>query len=382
MTISQKLREAEKDFYVRGLVHSTKGAKKLQTTGASLGDSDAIKASNKKLRDMGMPADDDHPEIFIGDICEGATLKEALTDCDALVILTSGVPKLRKREVFKTVVAKLFGRQRMPKFYYDQMPEQVDWLGAKQQIDSAKEAGVAHIVLVGSMGVSPQKNTPDNTLNKIGDGNILVWKAKAEEYLMNIGVTYTIIHPGGLTNKPGGERELVLGVDDSLLDDFEKLGATRSIPREDVANLVVASLRNKDLVANKSFDVVSKEVRQFLSMYLGCRCCDSCRCICVVVALSASVSTSVAVTVTISVSYLSISLSVTLTDSLGSKQTGGCRQCDRGLENPLQDPPLSFFLEYANSPCPLTYIMKFLSAFVYSVIDKNSRIQLDSRRLP
>jgi hypothetical protein len=29
---------------------------------------------------------------------------------------------------------------------------------------------------------------------------------------------------GGLTNKAGGERELVLGVDDSLLDDFEKLG--------------------------------------------------------------------------------------------------------------------------------------------------------------
>jgi len=255
-----KLRDAEKDFYVRGLVHSMKGAKKLQTTGASLGDSDAIKASNKKLRDMGMPADDDDPEIFIGDICDRATFKEAMTDCDALVILTSGVPKLRKREVFKTVVAKLFGRQRMPKFYYDQMPEQVDWLGAKEQIDCAKEAGVEHIVLVGSMGVSPQKNTPDNTLNKIGDGNILVWKAKAEEYLMNLGVTYTIIHPGGLTNKPGGERELVLGVDDSLLDDFEKLGATRSIPREDVANLVVESLRNKDLVANKSFDVVSKEV--------------------------------------------------------------------------------------------------------------------------
>ena len=36
---AQKLREAEKDFYVRGLVHSKKGAKKLETTGASLGDS-------------------------------------------------------------------------------------------------------------------------------------------------------------------------------------------------------------------------------------------------------------------------------------------------------------------------------------------------------
>jgi len=255
-----KLREAEKDFYVRGLVHSMKGAKKLQTTGASLGDSDAIKESNKKLRSMGMPADDEEPEIFIGDICDRSTFAEAMQDIDALVILTSGVPKLRKREVFKTVLAKIFGQQRMPKFYYDQMPEQVDWLGCKEQIDCAKEAGVEHVVLVGSMGVSPAKNTPDNTLNKIGDGNILVWKAKAEEYLMQSGLTYTIIHPGGLTNKAGGERELVLGVDDSLLDDFEKLGATRSIPRADVANLVVECLRNKDLVSNKSFDVVSKDV--------------------------------------------------------------------------------------------------------------------------
>lgn len=196
----------------------------------------------------------------MGDVVDKESLQEAMRDCDALVILTSGVPKLRKREVLKTVIAKIFGRQRMPKFYYDQMPEQVDWLGAKAQIDCAKEAGVNHIVLVSSMGVSPQKNTPDNTLNKIGDGNILVWKAKAEEYLMNSGVAYTIIHPGGLTNKPGGERELVLGVDDSLLDDFEKLGATRSIPREDVANLVMEVLRNKDLVANKSFDVVAKDV--------------------------------------------------------------------------------------------------------------------------
>ena len=40
----------------------------------------------------------------------------------------------------------------------------------------------------------------------------------------------------------------MLGVNDSLLDDFEQLGATRQIPREDVANLVVEVLRYNDLV--------------------------------------------------------------------------------------------------------------------------------------
>ena len=116
---------------------------------------------------MGMAAEDEDPDIYIGDVVSGDGLDEAIDGCDALVILTSGVPKLRKREIFKSVLFKLIGQQRLPKFYYDQMPEQVDWIGCRNQIDAAKKAGVQHIVLVSSMGVSPQKNTPDNILNKV-----------------------------------------------------------------------------------------------------------------------------------------------------------------------------------------------------------------------
>lgn len=39
---------------------------------------------------------------------------------------------------------------------------QVDWLGAKAQIDAAKAAGVRKVVVVGSMGGTQ----PDNMLNK------------------------------------------------------------------------------------------------------------------------------------------------------------------------------------------------------------------------
>lgn len=101
---------------------------------------------------------------------------------------------------------------------------QVDWEGARNQIDIAKECGIEHIVLVSSMGVTPAKNTAENILNKMGGGDILVWKAKAEEYLKESGIDYTIIHPGGLLNKPGQERELVLGVNDDLLDGYEARG--------------------------------------------------------------------------------------------------------------------------------------------------------------
>lgn len=71
---------------------------------------------------------------------------------------------------------------------------QVDWEGQKRQFDAAVAAGVSRVVVISSMGGTQ----PENSLNKIGDGNILVWKRKAEQYLVASGLTYTILHPGGV----------------------------------------------------------------------------------------------------------------------------------------------------------------------------------------
>jgi nucleoside-diphosphate-sugar epimerase len=60
---------------------------------------------------------------------------------------------------------------------------QVDYIGAKLQINAAKAAGVKKFVFLSSMGGTQ----PDNFLNTIGrqpdgsGGDILVWKRKAEE---------------------------------------------------------------------------------------------------------------------------------------------------------------------------------------------------------
>ncbi len=70
---------------------------------------------------------------------------------------------------------------------------QVDWLGQKAQIDAAKAAGIKRVVLVSSMGGTEV----DSNLNRLGNGNILQWKRKAEQYLIASGLEYTIIHPGG-----------------------------------------------------------------------------------------------------------------------------------------------------------------------------------------
>lgn len=55
---------------------------------------------------------------------------------------------------------------------------------------------------------------------------------KAEEYLIASGLTYTIVHPGGLLDAEGRKRRLVIGVDDTLLE-----RKARSIPRADVAQV-------------------------------------------------------------------------------------------------------------------------------------------------
>lgn len=81
------------------------------------------------------------------------------------------------------------------------MPEQIDWIGQKMQIDAAKSSGVKKVVIVGSMGGTQS----DNFLNTIGDGNILVWKRRSERYLIDSGLSYFIVHPGGL--KVGCKRK-------------------------------------------------------------------------------------------------------------------------------------------------------------------------------
>ena len=52
-------------------------------------------------------------------------------------------------------------------------------------------------MLISSMGGTDLSHF----LNKMGGGNILVFKRKAEEYLVSQSqMDYTIIHPGGLTD--------------------------------------------------------------------------------------------------------------------------------------------------------------------------------------
>ncbi|MDJ0746097.1 MAG: SDR family oxidoreductase [Xenococcaceae cyanobacterium MO_167.B27] len=182
--------------------------------------------------------------FFYGDINDQSSLESALEDCDALVILTSATPKMK--------APPQSGQRPEFEFAPGGYPEKVDWLGQKNQIDAAKKAQVKQVVLVGSMGGT----NPNHPLNSIGNGNILIWKRKAEEYLIHSGLPYTIIRAGGLLNEVGGKRELVVAKNDTLLTNPPN-GIATSIPREDVAELVVQALGCSEAL-NKAFDVISK----------------------------------------------------------------------------------------------------------------------------
>ena len=182
--------------------------------------------------------------FFIGDIKEQSSLESALEGCDSLVILTSAVPKMK--------APPQPGQRPEFDFASGEFPENVDWLGQKNQIDAAKKAQVKQIVLVGSMGGTD----PNHMLNRIANGNILIWKRKAEQYLIDSGIHYTIIRAGGLINEPGGKRELIVGKDDALLKNPPD-GIPTSIPRGDVAEVVVQALKEPNAI-DKAFDVISK----------------------------------------------------------------------------------------------------------------------------
>jgi len=207
----------------------------------------------------------------IGGMPSGFTKNNGLENMEAMVICTSAVPRIRKRSLV-AMLAKAPWRvfKGEPVFdihsmrfawKYGGYPEKVDYRGQIAQIDLAKKLGIRHVVLVSSMGGT----NPENFLNTVGKnrnkqaskqssnenydehGDILLWKRRAEKYLVESGLDYTILHPGHLVDSPGGREEFVLGVDDKLyqLNHSKSSGKRKGVTRighEDLADLCVAAL--------------------------------------------------------------------------------------------------------------------------------------------
>lgn len=158
-------------------------------------------------------------ELVVGDVLQPATLKTALEGCTVLLCATGAKPSF-----------DFTG------------PYNVDYEGTKNLVDAAQAHGIEHFVLVTSLCVS-QFFHPLNLF-----WLILVWKKKAEDYLQQSGLTYTIVRPGGLKNEDNTDA-VVMSRADSLFDG--------SIPRSKVAEVCVSAL-SEPAARNKIVEVVAR----------------------------------------------------------------------------------------------------------------------------
>lgn len=190
-------------------------------------------------------------------------LPSGLRGMDAMIICTSAVPRISRWSLAGAILKAPWNlvRRKPPmdfrkvqfKWKHGGYPEMVDYHGQVAQIELAKKLGMQKVVIVSSMGGT----NPENFLNRVGkkrdgsgNGDILVWKRKAEKYLVESGLNYAIIHPGGLVDSPGGKETFVLDVDDKI----SKYHDQTRISREDVADLCIAAL---GCTQNCSFDCIT-----------------------------------------------------------------------------------------------------------------------------
>ncbi len=89
--------------------------------------------SPEKVKEMFGSTED----FYLGDIKDQASLESALEGCDALVILTSAVPQMK--------APPQPGQRPEFDFAPGEFPENVDWLGQKNQIDAAQKAQVKQV---------------------------------------------------------------------------------------------------------------------------------------------------------------------------------------------------------------------------------------------
>jgi uncharacterized protein YbjT (DUF2867 family) len=107
----------------------------------------------------------------------------------------------------------------------------VDSVGNIHAIDGAKATGVDRFILITSIGAGDSRaGSPSGMLRVLGP--VLVEKEKAERHLIDSGLTWTIMRPGVLKDKPATGRGI-------LTQDTSALGM---INRAELARLIVDSI--------------------------------------------------------------------------------------------------------------------------------------------
>jgi uncharacterized protein YbjT (DUF2867 family) len=124
-------------------------------------------------------------------------------------------------------------------------PEFIDWEGNRNLVDAAKRVGVKQFVMVSAAGATQA----GHSMNKYG--GVMTFKLKAENYLKDSGIAYTIVRPGGLESEPSKGEGIVF----EQGDDMPNHGG---FSRADLASILIAAVDNA-AAYNKSFEPIYGE---------------------------------------------------------------------------------------------------------------------------
>lgn len=117
----------------------------------------------------------------------------------------------------------------------------VDLDGAVKAIEASKKAGVKHFVMVSTFDSNREAFDSVPELKPY-----TIAKHYADEHLRGSGLFHTIVHPGLLENGPGtGNVEIA-----------EHFDGGGSVPREDIASVIVEVLENEKFQGGE-FQVIS-----------------------------------------------------------------------------------------------------------------------------
>jgi uncharacterized protein YbjT (DUF2867 family) len=141
------------------------------------------------------------------ELSDAVALDDALTGVDGLVIATGARPSL-----------DLSG------------PMRVDAWGVQRQVESCRRVGVRRVLLVSSLCAGRWRH-PLNLF-----GLILVWKRVGERALERSGLDWTVIRPGGLSEREEGLAS------EGILWTGPDAQTSNAIPRRLVAKACVEAL--------------------------------------------------------------------------------------------------------------------------------------------
>ena len=111
----------------------------------------------------------------------------------------------------------------------------IDFDGAVKSIEAAKNAGIKRYIIVSAVNADNREYWSYNNEEISIGGYYFAAKHYADVWLKNSGLDYTIIRPTLLLNEQGtGKAELA--------ENVKQEGKKLEIAREDVANIIVASL--------------------------------------------------------------------------------------------------------------------------------------------